>query len=175
MVSEGLCRWEVTIDYTITGGPMARKRMFKELALVKAEGLGHTGGSLQIAKLLKQSAQFTSAYIDKVRISYHYDFTDTFGADVPSNLIGTTFYCTTTNVSTPSSSTLVSATGGNGAGGTITLQVQRRITDNDYDDDSGSGALCVWAQTSNVEMAAGDVNGNFAIEVFGRWHSVETA
>ena len=154
---------------------MARKRMFKELALVKAENIGHTGGSLQIAKLLKQSAQFTSAYVDKVRISYHYDASDTFGADTPSNLIGSTFYVTTTNASVPSSANVVSATGSRGFGGTITLDVKRRIVDNDYDDDSGNHALCIWVQTSNVDMAAGDITGNFVLEVMGRWHSVESA
>ena len=155
--------------------PMARRRMFKELALVKAENIGHTGGSIVIAKLLKQSAQFTSAYIDKVRISYHYDATDTFGADTPSNLIGSTFYVTTSNTSSPSSSNVVAATGSRGFGGTVTLDVKRRIVDNDFDDDSGNHALALLVQTTDVDMAAGDISGNFCIEVTGRWHSVESA
>ena len=149
--------------------------MFKELALIKAENIGHTGGSVVIAKLLKQSAQFTSAYIDKVRISYHYDASDTFGTDTPSNLIGSTFYVTNSNTSVPSSSNVVSATGSRGFGGTITLDVKRRIVDNDYDDNSGNQALALWVQTTDVDMPAGDITGNFCIEVMGRWHKVESA
>ena len=154
---------------------MARKRMFKELALVKSENIGHTGSSILIGYLQKQSPQFTSAYVDKVRISYHYDASDTFGADVPSNLIGSTFYVTTTNGAVPSSSNVVSATGSRGFGGTITLDVKRRIVDNDFDDDSGNHALALWVQTSNVDMLAGDITGNFCLEVMGRWHSVVSA
>ena len=154
---------------------MARKRMFKELALVKAENIGHTGSSIVIAKLLKQSAQFTSAYVDKVRISYHYDATDTFGADTPSNLIGSTFYCTTSNTVSPASANVISATGARGFGGTVTLDVKRRIVDNDFDDDSGNHALALWVQTTDVDMPAGDITGNFTIEVMGRWHQVLSA
>ena len=156
--------------------PMARRksRMFKELALVKSENIGHTGSSNNIAKLLKQSAQFTSAYIDKVRISYHYDFSDTFGPDQPADLIGSTFYVTTSNTASPASTNVISATGTRGAGGTVTLDVKRRIVDNDFDDDSGNHALCVWVQTTDVDMPAGDVTGNFVLEVWGRWHSIES-
>ena len=150
------------------------KRMFKELALVKSENIGHTGSSNNIAKLLKQSAQFTSAYIDKIRISYHYDFSDTFGSDVPDNLIGSTFYLTTSNTAAPSSSNVISATGTRGAGGTVTLDAKRSIKDNDFDDNSGFNALCIWVQTTDVEMTAGDVTGNFVIEAMGRWHAVES-
>ena len=150
---------------------MARKRMFKELALVTVDNVGHTGGATHVATIEKQSDQFTSAYVDKIRIAYHLDFTDTFGSDVPSNLIGTTFYLTN-SASSPNSSTTISATGSDGAGGTITLDAKRSIKDNTIDSTSGQNAICIWVQTSNVEMAAGDVSANLAIEAFGRWHAV---
>ena len=154
---------------------MARKKMFKQIALVRTENIGHLGASYPVAKLEKQQDQMVAAYVDKVRISYHLDITESGGpGNAPLDMCGITFYVCT-NESDPSGQTLVTASSSRGAGGTVTLNVKRAIRDNDYDANSGFNALSIQAETSDLDLQAGDVTLNLVAEAFGRWHTVVTA
>ena len=164
--------WESIFSYTspLSEMPMARKRMFKQLALVKTENIGHTGGSYAVAALKKQQDQFVSGYVDKVRIAYHLDVTDA-PSDRPDQ-VGVTFYASTSGTSSPSSSNLIAVTSTRGYGGTVTLDIKRAIRENEYDDDSGMGQIAIWVSMTDLDLAAGDVTLNAAFEAYGRWHTI---
>ena len=149
-----------------------KRRMFKQLANHKTENIGHTGGAVLLYKIDKQQASFTSAYLDKVRIAFHYDVTDE--STVVPNFIGSTFYLSTSDSSTDSAY-LVSATGSSGYGGTVTLDAKRSIRDEDEDNSRGDGALFVWVQPSDLNLPAGDITINAVAEAMGRWHQITTA
>ena len=149
-----------------------RRRMFKQLANAKTENIGHTGGSYVLYKIDKQQASFTSAYLDKVRIAYHLDITD--APDDRPDDVGVTFYLSTSD-SALTSAYLVSATGSNGYGGTITLDAKRSIRDEEEANTRGDGALFVWAQASNLDLPAGDITINTVAEAYGRWHQISSA
>ena len=151
---------------------MARRKMFKQLSVLKTENIGHTGSTVLLYKIDKQQASFVSAYLDKVRIAYHLDVTDA-NPDIPND-VGVTFYLSTADNST-SSDYLVSATGSNGFGGTVTLDCKRAIRDENADPSRGDGALYVWCQASNLDLPAGDITINTVCEAYGRWHEVNTA
>ena len=142
---------------------MAR-RMFKQLALVKTENIGHTGAIFRIAQVNKQSDQMVSAYIDKIRISYHYDVTDS--PDGRPDHLGTTFYLANTNSTNLDSTNVISATGSRGYGGTVTLEAKRSIKDSSSEPETGFGALDIHMQPSDLNLAAGDVTVNLVIEVW---------
>ena len=144
--------------------------MFKSLALVKTENVGHTGGSYAIAACKKQQDSFVSAYVDKVRVAYHLDVNDS-----PSgrpDQVGVTFYACTAGTGGPNSDNLISATASRGYGGTVTLDIKRAIKENEYDTDSGMGQIAIWMQVSDLNLAAGDVTANTVCEAYGRWHQI---
>ena len=152
---------------------MARKRrMFKQMTNMKTENIGHTGAPYLLYKIDKQQNSFVSAYLDKVRIAFHYDVTDE--STVRPNFIGSTFYLSTSDSST-GSTYLVSATGTSGYGGTVTLDAKRSIRDEDEDNTRGDGALFVWVQPSDLNLAAGDITINTVAEAYGRWHQITAA
>ena len=152
---------------------MARKkrRMYKSLALVKTENIGHTGGNIVIAKVTKQQNQITSAYLEKLRVSYHMDSSDDLaGANRPA-FFGGQFTVATSNT-TLSSDTVVTSTGFRDFGGTCSLSVGRSIRDNATDTLEADGILYLWVSTTDLNLQAGDITGNFTIEAHGRWHEV---
>jgi len=144
--------------------------MFKQLALVKTENIGHTGGSYAIAAIKKQQDQFVSAYVDKVRIAYHLDVNDS-PTDRPDQ-VGISFYASTSGTSNPDSSNLIAVSATRGYGGTVTLDLKRAVRENEYDDDSGMGQIAIWVSCSDLDLAAGDVTLNAALEAYGRWHTI---
>ena len=149
-----------------------KKRMFKQIALIKAENIGHTGSWNPIAKLEKQQDQMTAAWVDKVRISYKLDVSGSDTGNLANTQpLGVVFTASTAS-SAPVSATLLSATGTRGGGGTVTLDISRLIRDNDYDADSGFGAIAIHVATTDPDLTAGDITGTFVIEAFGRWHNV---
>ena len=159
---------------------MARRKMFKQIALFKTENIGHTGGIVEIARFFKQQGQMSSAYIDKVRISWISDVTDTnWSADSENSPplaknLGLLFFVCTNNTG-PDSEDIVGASASRGNGGVVTIEVKRRIVDNDFDENSGVGALSLLVSATNPDLAAGDITLNSVVEVWGRWHDVVSA
>ena len=100
----------------------------------------------------------------------HYDVTDE--STVVPNFLGTTFYLTTSGTSNPATENCITASSKSGYGGTVTLLAHRRIVDNSYDDTSGTNALALWVQPSDLDLLAGDITINLVVEAFGRWHSM---
>ena len=149
---------------------MARS-LFKSMALVKTEDMQSEGGPIRIAKLLKQQPQFKSAWIDYVKVSCIVDDI----ASLPDEYITYNFMITVTNQSAaPTSLNMVTCEATGHGGGTVYLKVKRRIVDDDYDENSGEGALAIYAELPDVTATA-NITGKFAIEAFGRWHQVEAA
>ena len=146
-----------------------RRRMFKQLSNNKTENIGHTGGIYNLYKIDKQQASFTSAWLEKLRIAYHLDVSDE-SATRPND-IGVTFYLSTSS-SSVDSAYLVSATGSNGYGGTVTLDAKRSIRDEGEDSSRGDGALYVHIQPSDLNLPAGDITVNCVAEAYGRWHQI---
>ena len=151
-----------------------RKRQFKQLALVKSENVGHTGGQIVLAELEKQQDQMVAAYVDKVRISFHINSSDDLaGANRPA-FFGGQFYLSTSNTGL-SSSTVIGSTGFRGFGGTCTLDVKRLIRDNTVDADSGFSKLYIWVETTDLNLQAGDLTMVATMEAWGRWHAINAA
>ena len=168
----------VCLQTTPTPHPsMARRKSktYKQLSLVDSENIGHTGAFAVLAKLEKQQGAMRSAYIEKIRISYILDVTDTSADATPllKNLGLVWTVCTDSG--NPATGKIVSASGSRGNGGVVTLDVRRRIVDNDYDADSGVGALALGVESTNPDLDTGDVYLKAYIEVWGRWHILEDA
>ena len=152
---------------------MARRRakMYKQTTIAKYEELGTGGSWNNIALLRKQEAAFTSAYIDKIRISYILEgdtgFTD---ADKAGVLWVVSNKETLSGTDASNSGYLISSSAGRLQNGVVTLPVGRRVTDNDFDSNSGHNALMIHARTTDT----GEENPalTMVIEVWGRWHDL---
>ena len=148
--------------------------MYKSLALVKTENIGHTGGSYLIASVKKQQNQITSAWLEKLRVSYHMDASDDMGSANRPAFFGGQFYLATSD-SSLTSDTVVTSTGFRDFGGTCTLSAKRAIRDNAEDNTEADGILYLWVSTTDLNLQNGDITGNFTIEASGRWHEVVSA
>ena len=154
--------------------PRRSKKQYKSLALVKTENIGHTGGTSLVAEIRKQQNQITSAWLEKLRVSYHIDSSDDLAGANRPQFFGGQFQLSTTS-SAPTTDTLIAATGFNGFGGTCTLAVKRAIRDNTVDQYEADGKLYLHVTTTDLNLQAGDLTGNFTIEAWGRWHEVANA
>ena len=136
--------------------------------------MGAAGSWNPIAKLVKSQDQLTSAYVDHVRISFILEG-DASGSTTEQ--LGYLFCATTkeTLSGTDSSNTpyIISGSASRGGGGVVTLPIKRRIVDNDYDDNSGQGAVSIQARMTDT--GAESYNITMIVEAFGRWHNLETA
>ena len=155
---------------------MARKKrkMYKSLALVKTENVGHTGGQYVIAKVQKQQNQITSAWLEKLRIAFHIDASDDMASANRPPFFGGQFYLATSD-SSINTDTVLTSTGFDGFGGTCTLRADRAIRDNAEDNTEADGILYLWIATTDLNLQSGDLTGSFAIEAHGRWHEVVSA
>ena len=155
-------------------GPMAKKKMFKQTNLTKYEDLGSGGSWNPLFILRKAQDSLVSCYIDKVRISFILEG-DTSGSD--SNNLGYLFVCTNkealSGTDLDNKNYIISSGASRGGGGVVTLDVKRRIVDNDFDEDSGNHALGVQVRctdTGSTEYAL-----TMVVEVWGRWHRIDNA
>jgi len=151
---------------------MARKKkMYKDLSFVNVDDLGSAGAAQPLVRIQKQQGQMSSAFIKNVRI--HAIVNDIAGAGTPagSTPINFMFYATTTDATAPDDDNVIAAAATTFGGGSVNLTINRYIRDNDYDANSGTGAVCIWGEctdatvTSNIEMKA-------VFESYGRWHEV---
>ena len=113
----------------------------------------------------------TSCYVDKVRISY------LVRADSDIESFGFLICCSTDDDlddTTPSNNDgrIIACTGKAGAAGTVTLDIKRRIEDNDTDINSGHGKL--WLHIRPTDTGAAQ-NVELVVESWGRWHKFVSA
>jgi len=143
--------------------------MYKQLNIAQVEALGSAGSWNSFAKLLKQQAGMSSAYIDKVKLSWILEDVE----PSPSSL-GVLFACSTketmSNTEAENDGTVISARAGLATAGTVTLDIRRRITDNDFDENSGENALMLHCKPTN---ATESFSVTLIIETWGRWHTTE--
>ena len=143
--------------------------MYKQLNIAQVEALGSAGSWNSFAKLLKQQAGMSSAYIDKVKLSWILEDVE----PSPSSL-GVLFACSTketmSNTEAENDGTVISARAGLATAGTVTLDIRRRITDNDFDENSGENALMLHCKPTN---ATESLSVTLIIETWGRWHTTE--
>jgi len=143
--------------------------MYKQLNIAHVEALGSAGSWNSFAKLLKQQAGMSSAYIDKVKLSWILEDVE----PSPSSL-GVLFACSTketmSNTEAENDGTVISARAGLATAGTVTLDIRRRITDNDFDENSGENALMLHCKPTN---ATESLSVTLIIETWGRWHTTE--
>ena len=155
---------------------MAKRKMFKMLARLEEENIGHTGGSYALAFFQKEKDSMVSAYLDKVRVSFIAKVTDTHVDATPplEKNIGYMFWLST-SASSEGSDYVLSASATRGNGGTVVLPADRRILENDENSDTGFGRIYLWVRTTNPDLAAGDITIEAYIEAFGRWHVIGDA
>ena len=143
---------------------MARKRMFKQLNSSHLETVETNWNSF--GSFTKQQESMTSCYVDKVRISYlvrDASATESFGF----------LFCVSTDdaldSTTPGNNDgrIIEAKARSGSAGTITLDVKRRIEDNDTDINSGHGKL--WLHVRPTDVGTSE-NIEIVVESWGRWH-----
>ena len=158
---------------------MARRRskMYKQISNVHIETINDSDWSSFLV-FQKQDDSMTSAYIDKVRISWVID------SDEGADAAGAGFlFAASTDKALESSDTeaddnsgrIIAASGTRGGGGTVTLPINRRITMN-YDGtstaiiemlESTSGAP-IYLHTYASDTGAAK-NLYLIVETWGRW------
>jgi len=159
---------------------MARRsrKMYKQVSNVHIETINDSDWSSFLV-YQKQDDSMTSAYIDKVRISWVID------SDEGADAAGAGFlFCASTDQALESSDTeaddnsgrIIAASGTRGGGGTVTLPIKRRITLN-YDGTSSSvissmlesmfGAP-IYLHTYASDTGAAK-NLYLIVETWGRW------
>ena len=137
--------------------------MFKQLNSSHLESVEENWNSF--GSFIKQQESMTSCYVDKVRISYL--------VKNPTTDRGAFLFCVSTDNdlddSTPSNNDgrIIAATGKHGNSGTITLDIKRRIEDNDTDINSGHGQLWLHVRPADTGVSQ---SVELVVESWGRWH-----
>lgn len=152
-----------------------RSRQYKQMSTVHTETVNDSDWS-SIMVFQKQDDSMTSAYLDRVRISF---VLDTDEGDTPQAFI----FCLSTDKELDSSTAhnndgrIISATATTGAGGVASLPCQRRITMN-YDGtstaiqemlESTSGAP-IYLHVYGSDDSSNPKNIYCIVESWGRWH-----
>ena len=142
--------------------------MFKQLNSSHVESVESNWNSF--GYFTKQQESMTSCYVDKVRISYlvkDQSTSESFGF----------MFCVSTDDTLDSTTAsnndgrILAATAKQGAAGTLTLDIKRRIEDNDTDINSGHGRL--WLHVRPTDVGAAE-NIELIVESWGRWHQLTT-
>jgi len=155
---------------------MARRKskMFKQISNVHVENISDNDWS-SFLKLEKQDPSMTSAYIDKVRISW----VSTTELSTSGGGVGLLFVAShdiALNSSTPSlnDGNIIAVSATRGGGGVVTLDIKRRITLADVADTEiralleGSTGAPVWLH-AHKSTTGGAQNFYLVIETYGRW------
>ena len=150
---------------------MARK-MYKQLARLETENVGHTGAATALCMFEKQQDGMVSAYLDKVRYSFVADISG-YESDKIQNL-GYLFWLSTSGTST-NQEYIISSTATRGNGGVVSLDCKRSIKENDANPDTGFGRIYLWCETTDPDLTAGDITVRGYVEAFGRWHVIGDA
>ena len=146
--------------------------MYKKIATTSLEDIGSGGGTVSIAKFTKQEAGMTSAYIDKVRVSFILeDIAGSATNTIPFGWLWTVITSGTSSDSHNGEYIVGASASGHSGGGVVTIPVNRRIVDNDFDSNSGQNALLLVLEATDATVTA-DVDVRLVIETWGRWHEV---
>ena len=148
--------------------------MFKQISNVHVENVSDADWS-SFLKLEKQDPSMTSAYIDKVRISW----VQTTEVPTGGGGVGLLFVAShdiALNSTTPSANdgNIIAASATRGGGGVVTLDIKRRITLADVSDTEiralleGSTGAPVWLHVHKSSTGSAQ-NFYLVIETFGRW------
>ena len=146
-----------------------KKSMFKQLNNNHLETVETNWNSF--GSFTKQQESMTSCYVDKVRVSYlvrDAAVDESFGF----------MFCVSTDDdlddTTPSNNDgrILEAKAKTGAAGTVTLDVKRRIEDNDTDINSGHGKI--WLHIRPTDTGTSE-NIELVVESWGRWHKFTSA
>ena len=150
--------------------------MFKQISNVHLETIAEQDWS-SFLKLEKQDPSMQSAYIDKVRISYVLDSEESTGEN--TGILFVASHDTALDSSTPSANDgqIIAATAKHGYGGTVTLDIKRRITI-DYDGSSadtlqllqGTSGAPVFLHARKATTGSSE-NWYLVVETYGRWFS----
>ena len=153
---------------------MAKRKMFKELTNCHREGLGSDGNWNLFAIIDKQQTQLTSAYLDKVRISYILlgipttgdassagimfaaSIEDTLDSDVASNNDGKIF----------------ASSAGRLPGGVVSLDIKRSIKSNAEEVGRADGPIYLFVRNTDGLTTT---NALLTVETHGRWTKVNLA
>jgi len=155
-----------------------KKKMFKTTSTVHLENLSDDGDWNSFMDILKQQDQFTSAYVEKVRISFVQDnqLSTATGEIVPWSpcLFAAATNSTLSDTTPGDNSKYIIASGASrGGGGTVTLNLNRRIVLNEIDPESGEAAIRLFIKNPDVTAIVGDLKVYLVIETFGRWHKTQ--
>ena len=130
-----------------------KKKMYKVLTNLSTQSLGPN--STPVLAIKKQADNMRGAWIEGVRI--------TVCDDGSSNNQGSFMGFITTSQTGVDDANIIGV-GAVFTAGSFYIPVKRLITDNDYDENSGSGALTV------IMEATTNYSAKVVTEVFGRWH-----
>ena len=149
---------------------MARRKMYKTVTNVHTEDIADSDwSSFMIYK--KQDNSMTSAYIDRVKISWVLDQEDNPNSELQGFLFAASLD-SALDSSTPSnnSGNIISATAGNGAGGVAYLDIKRRIISNEsqHSTTESTAGWPVYLHVRSNEI--GEATKLYVIvETWGRW------
>ena len=152
---------------------MARRRskMFKQISNVHVENVSDSDWS-SFLSLEKQDPSMTSAYIDKVRISW----VCTSNRVGKNGLLFVASHDIALNSTTASANdgNIIAASASRGGAGVVTLDIKRRITLADVSDTEiralleGSTGAPIWLHCHKA-TTGGSQNFLLVIETYGRW------
>ena len=161
----------------ISGGPMARRRssrMFKQISNVHLETVADSDWS-SFLKIEKQQDGITSAYIDKVRISYVVAEEEN---EVAQGMLFVASHDNALDSTTPGNNDgqILAASASRGGGGVCTLNIKKRVTIN-YDGASADtlellqgAAGPIYLHAYSAEIGE-QTQVYLVIETWGRWFS----
>ena len=145
---------------------MAKKKMFKQLAVTHVESIGTEGNWNSFLRIEKQQAAMVAAYADKARISFN------LNSDLDTARAGGYLFAATNSTDDPTDGQIISASAiGRLGGGVVSLDLKRLIRRNEDDNESGEGYIYLWVRST--DMSTGNtLSLDIVAEVWGRWHSI---
>ena len=155
---------------------MAKRKMFKELTNCHLEGLGSDGNWNLFATIDKQQTQLTSAYLDKVRISYMlYDIpTGTTGLPSDAGIMFVASIEDTLDSTTASNNDgkIFASSAGRLPGGVVSLDIKRSIKSNAEEIGRADGPIYLFVRNTDGMTTT---NALLTVETHGRWTKVNLA
>ena len=160
---------------------MARgKRMFKQTSAMHLENVGEDGNFNSFLRLKKQQDQFTSAYIDYVKISFiRQDQQAVIG--VNDSALGVMFVASNkgslentgeADIQSNSQHIISCATSSTSTCKSVYLPIKRSIKENEMNPDAGFGCIDLFIKTTDPSGGS-DIKFFIVTEVYGRWHAVQ--
>jgi hypothetical protein len=153
---------------------MAKRKMFKDLTNCDLAGLGSEGEWKLFATIDKQQTQITSAYLEKVRLSYLLYDTPATGDAAQAGIM----FCASIEDSLDSSTAsnndgkIIAAAAGRLIGGTVVLDVKRSIKSNAEEVGRADGPIYLFVRNTDGLTTT---NALLTLESHGRYIRVSIA